>query len=238
MRHLYHLTPFIMKRSKSLRKADENINRETRYTAKEAVKLMKKYSTVKFDATAEIHFTLGIDPRHADQQIRSNVTLPNGSGKKVKIAVFCEEEKAKEAKAAGAIEAGSDDLIDKISKGWTDFDVAVATPTMMKSLAKVARVLGPKGLMPNPKAGTVTPDVEKAIKELLGGRLEVRNDKNGIVHSIFGKISFTETQLVENLEKMIQSIIEIKPAGQKGTYFKNISINSSMGTGIKIEIPQ
>lgn len=227
-----------MKRSKSLKKADEKINRETRYSAKEAVKLMKKYSTVKFDATAEIHLTLGIDPRHADQQIRSNVTLPNGSGKKVKIAVFCEDEKTKEAKEAGAMEAGSEDLIDKISKGWTDFDVAVATPTMMKSLAKVARVLGPKGLMPNPKAGTVTPDVVKAVKELMGGRLEVRNDKTGIVHSIFGKLSFSEAQLTENLEKMIQTIQEIKPSGQKGIYFKNISINSTMGTGIKIEIPQ
>lgn len=227
-----------MKRSKALRKADEKISRETRYSTKEAVKLMKKFSVVKFDATAEVHFTLGIDPRHADQQIRSNLTLPNGTGKKVRIAVFCEDEKVKEAKDAGAIEAGAEDLIDKVSKGWTEFDVAVTTPSMMKSLAKVARVLGPKGLMPNPKAGTITPDIAKTVKELMGGRIEIRNDKNGIVHTIFGKLSFDESKLVENLEKMIQTIQEVKPSGQKGIYIKNISINSTMGTGIKVEIPQ
>ncbi len=226
-----------MARSKSLKKADEKIDRQTRYKIAEAIKLMKKLSTVKFDATAEVHFTLGINPKHADQQIRSNVSLPNGTGKSVKIAVFCSDEKEAEAKSAGADIVGSEELIEKISKGWTDFDIAVASPDMMRNLAKAARVLGPKGLMPSPKAGTVTPDVAKAVKELKAGRLEIRNDKSGIIHTIFGKLSFDDKKLAENLEKMIQTIVEVKPSGQKGEYIKNISINSTMGAGIKIEIP-
>jgi len=228
-----------MKRSKSLRKADENIDRLKRFPLDEAIKLMKKYSTVKFDATTEIHFTLGINPKHADQQIRSTVSLPNGTGKTVKIVVFCSDDKVAAAKKAGAIEAGDKELIDRVvQKGWTDFDVAVATPEMMKSLAKAARVLGPKGLMPSPKAGTVTPDIEKTVKELVAGRLEFKNDKAGVVHTVFGKLSFDDKKLLENLEAMIKSIQEAKPAGQKGIYFKNITINSTMGTGIKIEMPE
>ncbi len=226
-----------MARSKSLRSADEKIDRQTRYQIAEAIKLMKKLSTVKFDATAEVHFTLGINPKHADQQIRSNVSLPNGTGKSVKIAVFCSDENEAEAKSAGADIVGSEELIEKVSKGWTDFDVVVAMPDMMRHLAKAARVLGPKGLMPSPKAGTVTQDIAKTVKELKAGRLEIRNDKSGIIHTIFGKLSFDEKKLVENLEKMIQTIVEVKPSGQKGEYIKNISINSTMGAGIKIEIP-
>ena len=230
------LNLFIMKRSKSLKAADKKVDRKKYYSVKEAIALMTSLSTLKFDATAEVHFTLGIDPRHAEQQIRSNLNLPNGTGKKVKIVVFCEDDQVKAAKASGAIEAGNADLIDKIAKGWTDFDTAVSTPGLMKSLAKVARVLGPKGLMPNPKAGTVTNDVEKTVKELMGGRIELRNDKQGIVHSIFGKLSFGEAKLAENLEIMIKTIQDIKPLGQKGPYIKNISISSSMGTGIKVAV--
>ena len=228
-----------MKRSKSLRNADEKIDRVKQFPLAEAIKLMKKYSTVKFDATAEIHFTLGINPKHADQQIRSTVTLPNGTGKKVKIVVFCSDDKVAAAKKAGAMEAGDKELIDRvIQKGWTDFDVAVATPDIMKNLAKAARILGPKGLMPSPKAGTVTPEIEKTVKELVAGRLEFRNDKAGVVHTIFGKLSFDDKKLLENLETMIKAIQEIKPSGQKGIYFENITINSTMGTGIKIELPK
>ncbi len=226
-----------MKRSKSLKKADQKIDRENRYTMAEAVKLMTSLSTVKFDATAEVHFTLGINPKHADQQIRSNVTLPNGTGKDVRVVVFCSEEKVAAAKKSGAVEAGGEELVEKVAKGWTDFDVVVAEPAMMRHLAKAARVLGPKGLMPSPKAGTVSPEVEKVVEALKAGRLEIRNDKNGIVHTIFGKLSFGEAKLVENLESMIKAIIDNKPSGQKGDYIKNISINATMGAGIKVEIP-
>ncbi len=226
-----------MKRSKSLRTADKKIDRSTRYPVEKAIKLMKELSTVKFDPTAEVHFTLGINPKHADQQIRSNVTLPHGTGKDVKVVVFCSDDKIEEAKKAGAIEAGAEELIEKVTKGWTDFDVVVAAPDMMRHLAKAARVLGPKGLMPSPKAGTVSPDVAKVVEELKAGRLEIRNDKSGIIHTIFGKLSFGEKKLIENLKAMIKTIEEVKPAGQKGEYIKNISINSTMGVGIKVELP-
>lgn len=226
-----------MARSKSLRKADEAIDREKTYTTAEAVGLMKKFSTVKFDATAEVHFNLGIDPKHADQQIRTNVTLPNGTGKDVRVVAICSDDKVADAKAAGAVDAGGEELVEKISKGWFDFDALVATPDMMKVLAKAARVLGPKGLMPNPKLGTVTPDVVKIIGALKGGQLEIRNDKDGIIHTIFGKLSFDEKKLVENLEAMIENVQNAKPSGQKGIYFKTISVNSTMGAGMKIIIP-
>ena len=222
--------------SKSLRAAYEKIDTEKAYPLKEAVKLMIESKTVKFDATAELHMNLGTDPKHADQQVRTTISLPNGTGKTVRVAVFCEDDKVKVAKAAGAIEAGDDSLIEKVAKGWSDFDVAVATPTMMKSLAKVARVLGPKGLMPNPKAGTVTPDVEKTVKELVGGRIEFRNDKAGIIHTVFGKTSFGEAKLVENLEALLLAIKNAKPTGAKGTYIKSASINATMGAGISIEV--
>ncbi|NJP03972.1 50S ribosomal protein L1, partial [Candidatus Gracilibacteria bacterium] len=186
--------------SKALKSAYEKFDKEKTYSLKEAIKLMKDTSSVKFDATAEIHVRLNIDPRHAEQQVRSTISLPHGTGKSVRVAVFCEDDLIKGAKAAGAVDAGDESLIEKVSKGWTDFDVAVATPGMMRHLAKVARVLGPKGLMPNPKAGTVTPDVAKAVKELAAGRIEFRNDKTGIIHSVFGKLSFDDAKLEENLK--------------------------------------
>ncbi len=226
------------KKSKALRSAYEKIDRTKFYSAPEAVKLMKELSSVKFDATAEAHFNLGINPKHADQQVRSTVSLPHGTGKKVRVVVFCEDDKTKEAKSAGAIEAGSDDLIAKIEKGWTEFDTAVATPSMMKNLSKIARILGPRGLMPNPKAGTVTPDVTKAVKELAAGRIEFRNDKGGSVHSVFGKLSFDDDKLVENLNSLIQAIKNAKPAGQKGVYIKSVNINSTMGASIQIEVSE
>lgn len=226
------------KQSKALRAAYEKFDAEKAYPVAEAVKMMVDSKSVKFDATAELHMNLGIDPKHADQQVRTTISLPNGTGKTVRIVVFCEDDKIKAAKAAGAIEAGDENLIEKVAKGWTDFDVAVATPAMMKSLAKVARVLGPKGLMPNPKAGTVTPDIEKAVKELAGGRIEFRNDKSGIIHSIFGKVSFGEAKLTENLEALITAIKNAKPAGAKGVYMESATINCTMGPGIKIDLAE
>ncbi len=223
-----------MKKSKSLRTAYDKFDRLENFPVSEAIKMMLDFSTVKFDPTAEIHFTLGVDPRHADQQVRSTVSLPHGTGKKVNIVVFCPDEDKKKALDAGAIEAGETELIEKISKGWTDFDVAVATPDMMRGLAKIARVLGPKGLMPNPKAGTITPDFEKAIKELAAGRLEYRNDKNGIIHTVFGKLSFGADKLSDNLSAMIKAVQEAKPSGVKGTYIETITINSTMGPGIRV----
>lgn len=226
-----------MSPSKSLRAAYEKFDRETAYPLSEAVKLMKENSTVKFDPTCEVHFSLGIDPKHADQQVRSTISLPHGTGQTVRVVVICTDDKIKGAKAAGAIEAGGQELIDKIiQKNWTDFDVMVATPDTMKLLAKAARVLGPRGLMPNPKAGTVTPDVDKVVKELIGGRVEFRNDKSAIVHTIFGKLSFSQAQLEENLSAMIKAIKEVKPTTLKKDYIKNITINSTMGAGIKVEI--
>jgi len=222
--------------SKNLRKAYESFDREKTYSPAEAVALMRKLKHVKFDPTAEIHFTLGIDPKQAEQQIRTTISLPHGVGKTVRVAVFCEDDKVKAAKAAGAAMAGEKELIEKVAKGSVDFDVAVATPGMMSQLGKIAKVLGPKGLMPSPKSGTVTQDVEKTVKELVGGRLEIRNEKNGIVHSIFGKLSFDEKKLVENLETLIRLIKEIKPSTSKGTYLKNVTINSTMGPGIKISV--
>ncbi len=224
------------KQSKALRAAYEKIDTEKAYPLKEAVKMMIDLKSVTFDATAELHMNLGIDPKHADQQVRTTISLPHGTGKIVRIAVFCEDDKIKAAKAAGAIEAGDESLIEKVAKGWSDFDVAVATPGMMKSMAKIARVLGPKGLMPNPKAGTVSPDVEKTVKELVGGRIEFRNDKAGIIHTIFGKTSFGEASLLENLQTLITAIQNAKPAGAKGTYIKSASINCTMGPGISISV--
>jgi len=234
----YHLSLSFMKTSKSLSASYEKFDREKSYPLPEAIKLMKECSTVKFDATAEVHFSLGIDPRHADQQVRATVALPHGTGKSVKVVVFCSDDLVKKAKAAGAVEAGLDDLMEKVSKGWTDFDVAVATPEAMKGLAKIARILGPKGLMPNPKAGTVTPDIEKAVKELAAGRIEFRNEKAGIVHTIFGKLNFKEKALEENLEAMIRAVRDVRPSGLKNIYFKKVTINSTMGPGIKVEVSE
>jgi len=224
------------KQSKTLKASYGTFDKEKSYSVSEAVKILRETSATKFDSTAEIHFTLGIDPRHADQQIRTTTSLPHGTGKSVRVVVFCEDDRVKDALAAGATEAGGQELIDRvIQKGWTDFDVAVATPSMMKNLAKAARILGPRGLMPNPKSGTVTPEVEKAVKELAAGRLEFRNDKLGLIHSVFGKTSFSQKNLEENLEGIINAVKEAKPAGVKGIYIKRITITSTMGPGIKVE---
>lgn len=227
-----------MAKSKSLKAAYAKFDTEKLYTISEAVKLMKSCNMVKFDATAEAHFNLGIDPRHAEQQIRTTFSLPHGTGKSTRVVVFCEDDVASSVKAAGAVEAGGSDLIDKVSKGWFDFDVAVATPGMMKELAKIARVLGPKGMMPSPKAGTVSPDPVKTVKELVAGRMELRNEKNGIIHSVFGKLSFDDKKLEENLQALFQVVKDNKPSAVKGIYIKTFSVNSTMGAGIKVQITE
>jgi len=202
----------------------------------EATTLLKKTAVTKFDSSCEIHIRLGVDPTHAEQMVRSTVSLPNGTGKTIRVIAFVAEDKIKEAKAAGAIKAGMDELVEEIAKGFLDFDVAVATPDAMKNLGKVAKILGPKGLMPNPKAGTVTLDIGKAISEISKGRVEFRTDKLAQIHQIFGKASFTEDQLKENLKSFIRAVIDVKPANLKGTYIENISVATTMGPGIRLDL--
>jgi large subunit ribosomal protein L1 len=202
----------------------------------EAVALLKKTAVTKFDSSCEIHIKLGVDPTQAEQMVRSTLTLPNGTGKIVRVIAFVPEDKVKEAKAAGAIKAGMEELIDAVAKGFTDFDIAVATPDAMKELGKVAKILGPKGLMPNPKAGTVTADIGRAIGEISKGRIEYRTDKLGQIHQIFGKVSFGEAELKENLKTFIKAIADTKPAAVKGTYIQNISVATTMGPGIMLDM--
>lgn len=223
------------KRGKKYRAAIANIDRNKFYTLDEALELLEQSATTKFDSSAEVHMNLGIDPKHADQIVRGTLTLPHGTGKKLRIVAFVDEGKAKECKAAGAIEAGTEDLVAKISKGWTDFDVAVATPDQMKSLGKVAKTLGQQGLMPNPKAGTVTPEPAQVIEEIQKGRIEYKNDKEGNTHNMFGKMSFGKEKLKENLQTYLKGIADAKPSGVKGTYIKSLTITTTMGPGIKVD---
>lgn len=206
------------------------------YEIGEAVALMKKTSTVKFDASAEVHMKLGLDPKQADQLIRGTVVMPNGTGKKVRVIAFVPEALVKTAKAAGAVEAGLEDLIEKIVKGWMDFDVAVAIPEVMKGLGKIAKTLGQKGLMPNPKAGTVTTDIEKTIGEIIKGKVEFKLDKLANLHNIFGKISFPEAHLEENLKAFLKAIAAAKPSGAKGIFVQSITLASTMGPGIRLDV--
>ena len=199
------------------------------------VAILEADSMTKFDATAELHVRTGCDPKHADQIVRSTIVLPNGTGKSVKIAVFCDEEKIDDMKKLGADIAGGTSLIADVLKGNIDFDIALAEPAMMKDLAKAARVLGPKGLMPSPKAGTVTPNLEKAINELKKGKIEFKTDKNGIVHTIFGKLSFGKEKLTENLTALFKSITDAKPTGVKGVYIKSVNVTSTMGPAVSVE---
>lgn len=206
------------------------------YELKEAVALLKKTSNTKFDASVEVHLNLGLDPKQADQLIRGTVVMPNGTGKKARVIAFVSESLEKTALAAGAMLAGSEMLIEKITKGWLDFDVAVATPDMMKNLGKVAKTLGQKGLMPNPKAGTVTVDPAKTIAEIIKGKVEFRLDKLANLHNIFGKVSFTEEQLEENLKAFLRAIVAAKPAGAKGIFVQSITLASTMGPGIRLDV--
>jgi len=224
-----------MKVSKNLAKARQEIDRDRLYSPLEAVRLAKKLSTAKFDETVEVHIRLGVDPRQANQQVRGTVVLPHGTGKKVRVAVFAQGEKAKEAQEAGADIVGADDLIEKVQKGELDFDAAIATPDMMGKVGKVGKILGPRGLMPNPKAGTVTFDVGKAVKDIKAGKVEYRVDKYGIVHLVIGKVSFDEKALVENYATLIDELIRAKPAAAKGRYLKSIALTTTMGLSIKVD---
>jgi large subunit ribosomal protein L1 len=224
------------KHGKNYRASKELLGDKEFFTIDEALPLLLQTAKTKFDESCEIHMNLGIDPKHAEQQLRGTLTMPNGTGKKVKIIAIVPDEKVKEAKAAGAVEAGSAELIEKISEGWLDFDVVVAMPTMMKQIGKVAKTLGQKGLMPNPKSGTVTEDIGQVIGEIMKGKIEYRNDKQANLHNIFGKISFGEAKLRENLESYIKTIVDIKPAGIKGVYIQSITLTTSMGPGIHLDV--
>jgi large subunit ribosomal protein L1 len=204
----------------------------------EAVASLKKTAVTKFDSSCEIHIKLGVDPTQADQMVRSTVALPHGTGKSLRVIAFVSDDNIKEAKNAGAIKAGMEDLIEEVVKGFLDFDIAVATPDAMKNLGKIAKILGPKGLMPNPKAGTVTLDVGKTIAEISKGRIEYRTDKLGQIHQIFGKVSFSDEQLKENLKSFIKAIADAKPSSIKGTYIQQISVATTMGPGIKLDLPR
>lgn len=224
------------KRGKKYTEAVKMYDREKVYDVSEAIELVKKMSTAKFDETVELAARLGVDPKKADQQIRGAVVLPNGTGKVQRVLVFAKGEKAKEAEAAGADYVGEEDYINKINQGWLDFDVIVATPDMMAQVGKLGRVLGPKGLMPNPKTGTVTFDVEKAVNEIKAGKVEYRVDKAGNIHVPLGKVSFDNEKLEENLKTMIETLLKVKPASSKGTYMKNVAISSTMGPGVKVNV--
>ncbi len=223
--------------TKNMKEALGLIDRNKFYGVSEAIQILQKAAKArKFDETIEIAMNLNVDPRHADQNVRGVVSLPNGTGATVRVAVFAKDEKAKEAKAAGADIVGAEDLIEAINGGSVDFDRAIATPDMMALVGRVAKVLGPKGLMPNPKLGTVTPDVAKAVKDAKGGAIEFRAEKAGIVHAGVGKISFDAKKLEENVLAFIDAIQKARPAGAKGTYIKKISLTSTMGPGIKIDL--
>ena len=223
------------KHGKKFRDAFAKIDQTHRYELDAAIGLMKSLSTAKFDETVDVAFKLNVNPRHADQMVRGSVVLPHGRGKTVRIAVFAKGDKAKEAEDAGADFVGSDDLVEKVQGGWLDFDVTVATPDMMGQVGKIGRMLGPRGLMPNPKTGTVTFDVAKVIAELKAGRLEFRVEKAGIIHVPIGKVSFSEEQIQANLMAVTEALARLKPAASKAPYFRSIALSSTMGPGVKID---
>lgn len=223
-----------MKHGKKYTDSAKLLEKGKQYDLSEAVELVKQTAKAKFDETIELSVRLGVDPRHADQQVRGAVVLPHGTGKKVRVLVFCKADKEAEAQAAGADFIGGEDLIAKIQGGWLDFDVAVATPDMMGLVGRVARILGPRGLMPNPKSGTVTPDVTKAINDIKAGKVEYRVDRSSIINVPVGKASFEASQLDENISTLMDAIVKAKPASAKGTYLKSVAISSTMGPGIHL----
>ena len=226
-----------MKTGKRYSEAAKLVEKTKTYDLEEAVALVKKTASAKFDETIEAHFRLGVDGRHADHQVRGAVVLPHGTGKTVKVLVFAKGNKVDEALAAGADYAGGDELVPKIqNEGWLDFDVVVATPDMMGVVGRLGRVLGPKGLMPNPKAGTVTMDVTKAINDIKAGKIEYRLDKSNIIHVPIGKASFTEEQLTDNFQTLIDAVVKAKPAAAKGQYIKSLVVASTMGPGVKLNV--
>jgi large subunit ribosomal protein L1 len=225
------------KHGRKYQDAAKLVDRERIYLPDEAADLVKQTTTVNFDATIEVHLRLGVDPLHADQMVRGTVVLPNGTGKTVRVAVFAQGEKAQEALRAGADEVGSEDLVKKIEAGWLEFDVALAAPDTMGMVGRLGKILGRRGLMPNPKSGTITFDLERAIKEVKAGRVEFKVDKAGIVHVAVGKASFGAEELVANLATLIDSINRARPAGAKGHYIRGLTIASTMGPGIRVDVP-
>ena len=224
-----------MFRGKKYKKIAESIDRAKAYGLKEAIEILKK-SELKFDQTVEVHFNLGVDPKHSDQVVRGTVVLPHGTGRQVRVLVFCKDNNLEVAKNAGADYAGGADLVQKIQEGWLDFDSVVATPDMMPVISKVAKVLGPRGLMPSPKAGTVTVNVAQTVKELKAGKIQYRVDKGANVHAPVGKLSFGVEQLVENTKAVIDSVVKNKPQSSKGTYIKSLTLSATMAPGIKLDM--
>jgi large subunit ribosomal protein L1 len=223
------------KRSKAYREAADLIDRERLYSPLEAAKLAKDTSKVKLDATVEVAIRLGVDPRKADQMVRGTVNLPHGTGKTARVIVFATGDKANEAMAAGADEVGAEDLIERIQGGWLDFDAAIATPDQMAKVGRIARILGPRGLMPNPKTGTVTPDVTKAVNEIKGGKINFRVDKQSNLHLVIGKASFEQEKLVENYAAALDEVLRAKPSAAKGRYLKKVTFSTTMGPGIPVD---
>ncbi|HYS29748.1 MAG TPA: 50S ribosomal protein L1 [Candidatus Limnocylindria bacterium] len=222
-------------RARKYKEAAKTIEHAKQYSPDEAVKLVKGASTSKFDGSIEAHLRLGVDPRHADQMVRGSVTLPHGTGKKRRVLVFAQGDKAREAKEAGADYVGGDDLAKRIQEGWLDFDVTLATPDMMGMVGRLGKVLGPRGLMPNPKAGTVTFDIAKGVKDIQGGRIEYRVDKTGIIHTNIGKASYTEQQLRENLAALMDAVVRAKPSSAKGQFLRSVYLAPTMGPSVQID---
>lgn len=224
-----------MKVSKRVKSYKENVNISKEYSLEDAIKTLKSVSNVKFNESIDCAIRLGVDPKHADQMVRGTVSLPHGTGKEVKVLVITKDSgKAEEALSAGADYAGFEEYLEKIKEGWTDVDVIIASPESMAELGKLGRILGPRGLMPNPKTGTVTPDVAKAVKEVKAGKIDFRVDKSGIVHASLGKVDFSEDQLVDNIKEFLRTIMKLKPASAKGTYVKSLYLSSTMGPGLQI----
>ena len=224
-----------MKHSNRYNNNFEKLNREKEYSLEEAVELLTTFNPPKFDESVELVINLGVDPKHADQIVRGMVALPNGIGKDVKVLVFAKDNLAEDAEKAGADFVGADDMVEKVKGGWTDIDVVIAAPDMMAEVGKLGKILGPRGLMPNPKTGTVTTDIAKAVTEMKAGKIEFRVEKNGIIHNSIGKVSFPKENLIENARVFIDAILKAKPQAAKGTYVKKITITSTMGPGIKLD---
>ena len=223
------------KHGKKYLEAAKKVDSKKLYSVAEAIKLVKETSYAGFDASVEVSYNLGVDPKQADQQIRGSLVLPNGTGKTQKVIVFADGPQAEQAKAAGADEVGSDDLVEKVQNGYLDFDVVVATPTMMAKVGRLGRILGPKGLMPNPKTGTVTMDIEKAVKNVKAGQVEYRVDRQAAIHAAIGKVSFTDEQLIENFDALRDVILRARPSAAKGQYIKSVAVAATFGPGIKLD---
>ena len=223
------------KTSKKRAAVDKKINRENLYSLEEAMKLVKEVNLTKFDASVDVHVRLGVDPRKADQAIRGTVTLPHGTGKTKRVLVFCTPDKEEEALAAGADYAGLDDYVQKVQGGWTDVDVVIAMPQVMAQVGRLGRILGPRGLMPNPKTGTVTQDVAAAVSDVKGGKISFRVDKYGIIHSSIGRVSFTADKLLDNANELITALVRMRPSSAKGAYLKSVTVASSMSPGIHVD---